>query len=109
MTNYKIGTMLIVSADIELNKGLFGDKTLVKKGTKIWIGPDNLAHYQDGSIQRLAEDSTVRGYDGEGITERIYMQLASRFPLNEFEEDYEISSKDIKDEIVYALEELGIC
>ena len=109
MANYKIGEMLILSADVEL-KDFLGDKTLVKnKGTKNWIGADGLAHYQDGSIQRLAEDSTVRGYDGEGITERIYMQLASRFPLNEFEEDYEISSKDIKDEIVYALEELGIC
>lgn len=108
MANFKIGTMLIVSADVEL-KDFFGDKTLVKKGTKIWIGADNLAHYQDGSIQRLAEDSTVRGYDGEGIAERIYMQLVSRFPLNEVEEDYEISSKDIKDEIVYALDELGIC
>ena len=108
MVNFKIGTMLIVSADIEL-KDFFGDKTLVKKGTKIWIGADNLAHYQDGSIQRLPEDFTIEGDDGEGIAERIYMQLASHFPLNEFEEDYEISSKDIKDEIVYALDELGIC
>ena len=108
MTDYKIGQMLILSADVEL-KDFLGDKTLINKGTKIWIGADGLAHYQDGTIQRLAEGSTVRGYDGEGIAERIYMQLASRFPLNELEEDYEISSKDIKDEIVYALDELGIC
>ena len=108
MVNFKVGEMMTLYANVEL-KDFLGNKTLAKKGTKIWIGADNLAHYHDGSIQRLAEDSTVRGYDGEGIAERIYMQLASRFPLNELEEDYEISSKDIKDEIVYALEELGIC
>lgn len=108
MADYKIGQMLKVSADIEL-KGFLGDKKFIKKGTKIWIGADKLAHYQDGSIQRLAEDLTVKGYDGEGIAKRIYLQLASHFPLNEFEEDYEISPNDIKDEIVYALDELGIC
>ena len=49
MANYKIGEMLRVSADVEL-KDFFGDKTLINKGTKIWIGADNLAHYQDGTI-----------------------------------------------------------
>ena len=114
MANYKIGTMLIVSADVEL-KDFFGDKTLVKKGTKIWIGADNLAHYQDGSIQCLAEDSTVRGYDDRGITERIFTQLKTDFPLAEMCEEYKdedgigIGYEDIKESIQYALDELGIC
>ena len=58
MADYKIGQMLKVSADVEL-KDFLGGKALVNKGTKIWIGADNLAHYQDGSIQCLAEGSTV--------------------------------------------------
>ena len=53
MADYKIGQMLKVSADVEL-KDFLGDKTLVKKGTKIWIGADNLTHYQDGTIKSRA-------------------------------------------------------
>ena len=68
MANYKIGEMLTVSADVELHKGFSGDKTLVNKGTKIWIGADNLAHYQNGTIQPLAEDSTVKGYSTNSRT-----------------------------------------
>lgn len=108
MANYKIGEMLIVSADVEL-KGFFGDKTLVNKGTKIWIGADNLAHYQDGTIQRLSEDSTVKGYNTKGITERILSQLKTDLPLDEMCEEYEIDFEDIRESIKYALEELGIC
>ena len=108
MTNYKIGTMLTVSADVEL-KDFLGDKTLVNKGTKIWIGADNLAHYQDSTIQPLPKDSTVKGYNTKGITERILSQLNTDFPLDEMCEEYEIKLKDIKDSIEYALEELGLC
>ena len=113
MANYKIGTMLIVSADIEL-KDFFGDKTLVKKGTKIWIGADNLAHYQDGSIQRLPEDFTIEGYDDRGITERIFAQLKTDLPLAEMCEEYKDEDgvgigEDIKESIQHALDELGLC
>lgn len=52
MANFKIGTMLRVSADIGL-KDFLGDKTLVNKGAKIWIGADNLAHYQDNVFQKI--------------------------------------------------------
>ena len=41
MADYKIGD----ECRLEF-KDFLGDKTLVKKGTKIWIGADNLAHYQ---------------------------------------------------------------
>ena len=114
MADYKIGQMLKVSADVEL-KGFFGDKKFIKKGTKIWIGADKLAHYQDGSIQRLAEDSTVKGYDDRGITEKIFAQLKTDLPIDEFcaehkdEDGIGICSEDIKESIQYALDELGIC
>ena len=69
MANYKIGTMLILSVDVGL-KDFLGDKTLVNKGTKIWIGADGFAHYQDGTIQPLPENVTVKGCDAKGITEK---------------------------------------
>lgn len=108
MANYKVGEMLRVSADVEL-KGFLGGKTLVNKGTKIWIGADNLAHYQDGTIQPLSEDSTVKGYDTKGITERILSQLKADLPFDEMCEGHGANLEDIRESIEYALEELGIC
>ena len=99
MANYKIGQMLILSADVEL-KDFLGDKTLINKGTKIWIGADGLAHYQDGTIQPLPENSTIKGYDTKGIAERILLQLKTDFPFD---------GTSIRDSIEFALEELGIC
>ena len=115
MANYKIGTMLILSADVEL-KDFLGDKTLVNKGTKIWVGADGLAHYQDGTIQPqpLPENSTIKGYDDRGITERIFAQLKTDLPLAEMCEEYKDEDvvwigEDIKESIKYALDELGLC
>ena len=98
MADYKIVEMFIVSADVEL-KNFLGDKTLVNKGTKIWIGADGLAHYQDGTIQPLPENSTIKGYDTKGIAERILLQLKADFPFDRI---------SVRDSIEYALEELGI-
>ena len=62
------------------------------------------------------EDSTVKGYDDRGITERIFAQLKTDFPLDEFCAEHTdkdririISFEDIKESIQYALDELGIC
>ena len=113
MANFKVGEMMTLYADVEL-KDFLGNKTLAKKGTKIWIGADNLAHYQDGSIQPLPENVTVKGYDDRGITERIFAQLKTDLPLVEMCKEYKDEDgvgigEDIKESIQYALEELGIC
>ena len=108
MADYKIGTMLILSADVEL-KDFLGDRTLVNKGTKIWVGADGLAHYQDGTIQSLPENVIVKSYDAKGITERILSQLKTDLPLDEMCEEYEVDFEYIRKSIEYALEELGIC
>ena len=105
--------MITLYADVEL-KDFLGNKTLEKKGTKIWIGADNLAHYQGGSIQPLPENVTVKGYDDRGITERIFAQLKTDLPLVEMCKEYKDEDgvgigEDIKESIQYALEELGIC
>lgn len=116
MVNFKIGEMITLYSNVEL-KDFLGNKTLEKKGTKIWVGADEFAHYQDGSIQPLSENVTIKGYDDRGITERIFTQLKTDFPLlDEFCVKYKdkdgiriISSEDIKESIQYALEQLGIC
>ena len=108
MANYKIGEMFIVSADVEL-KDFLGDKTLVKKGTKVWIGADGLAHYQDGTIQPLSENSTVKGCDAKGITEKILLQLKADLSFDEMRDEHKIDFGVIRDSIEYALDELGIC
>ena len=99
MVNFKVGEMMTLYSNVEL-KDFLGNKTLEKKGTKIWIGADNLAHYQEGSIQPLPENVTVKGYDTKGIAERILLQLKADFPFD---------GTNIRDSIEYALEELGIC
>ena len=109
MVNFKVGEMMTLYADVELK-----DKTLAKKGTKIWIGADSLAHYQNGSIQPLPENVTVKGYDDRGITERIFAQLKTDLPLAEMCEEYKDEDgvgigEDIKESIQHALKELGIC
>ena len=113
MVNFKVGEMMTLYADVEL-KDFLGDNTLEKKGTRIWVGADNLAHYQNGSIQPLPENVTVKGYDDRGITERIFAQLKTDLPLAEMCEEYKDEDgvgigEDIKESIQHALEELGIC
>ena len=105
--------MMTLYSDVEL-KDFLGNKTLANKGTKIWIGADNLAHYQNGSIQSLPENVTVKGYDDRGITERIFAQLKTDLPLVEMCKEYKDEDgvgigEDIKESIQHALEELGIC
>ena len=113
MVNFKVGEMMTLYADVEF-KDFLGDKTLAKKGTKIWVGADGLAHYQDGTIQPLPENSTIKGYDDRGITERIFAQLKTDLPLAEMCEEYKDEDgvgigEDIKESIQHALKELGIC
>ena len=108
MADSKIGEMFIVSTDVEL-KDFLGDKTLVKKGTKFWIGADGLAHYQDGTIQPLPENSTVKGCNAKGITEKILLQLKADLSFDEMCDEHEIDFGCIRDSIEYALDELGIC
>ena len=106
MPDYKIGQILTVKKDFEL-EGIFGTKFPVKKGSKIWIGADNLAHHLDGKIQPISSESTVKGYCTEGIAERVLTQLQCKFPIDEFCDDYEISREEIIEEIQYALEDIG--
>lgn len=107
MTKYNIGEILTYKEDAEL-EGLLGSKKKIKKGTKLYIGADNFAHYLDGIIQPLRKQDSVEGYSVGGIADWLYTWLSTRLPLDDFLEEYEIPEKDFKEHIEDALEELGM-
>ena len=73
------------------------------------IGADKLAyHIRDGMIQPIAKNIKVDGYDAEGFAEYLMIYLKNRYPLEEFFEDYDIDENDFKEEIEFALDEIGL-
>ena len=70
---YNIGQILTVKEDVTL-EGL-GTQKIVKKGSKIYIGADNLAHHRDGTIQPLGENTEVKGYSVSGLADFIWLYI----------------------------------
>ena len=108
MADYKIGEILTSTKDQELET-MFGDKTVIPKGSKVIIGADRLAHhFHDGEIQLISKDSTVQGYDPDGIAEYLFTFLSYVYPMNDMLDDYDISEDEFKKEIEYRLREIGL-
>ncbi len=106
---YKIGQILTSNCDVEVEKGISGEKVIIPKGNKIIIGADNLAHHlRNGMVQPFGENIEVKGYDTEGIAEFILSWMSRFYPLNEMFEDYEVDEKEFKSEMECALEEIGL-
>ena len=104
---YKIGEILESKKDVTVKKELSDEEIIIPKGNKIIIGADKLAHHlRDGMLQPLQEGSEVEGYDCEGLAEYLFLCLRAYLPLNEMLEDYEISEKEFREEIEYALDEI---
>lgn len=104
---YNIGQMLTANKDIEVEM-LFGEKRIIKKGTRIYIGANNFAHYTDGTIQPLGENAEVSGYSVTGLADFIWLYIRNNTPINEdMLEDYDESPECVKEAIMDALEELG--
>lgn len=109
-TIYSIGQKLTFKEDAELEKG-FGAKVTVKKGTAIFIGADSkrsFAHYLNGDIQPLSENSEVKGYSVSGLAEWIYEWVSRELPLDEMLEDYDETKERFVESVADALEELGM-
>ena len=103
---YRIGEILVTKENVELTSAISEKKTIVRKGTRIMIGADKLAHhFGTGIIQPLQDGDEVSGYDAEGIAKAIIYHLGVHFPLEEIFEDYDIDEEDFKDEIEFALQE----
>lgn len=104
---YNIGQVLTVSKDTEIERAL-GAKEVLKKGTKIYIGADNFAHYRDGTIQPLG-DTEVKGYSVSGLAELIWLYIRNNTPVDEsLLEGYDETPDCVKEAIMDALEELGM-
>lgn len=105
---YKIGQILTSNQDVEVEKALSDEKVVIPKGNKIIIGADKLAHHIcNGMIQPLG-NAEVKGYDTEGLAEYLLIILKAHFPLADMLENYDIEEKDLKDEIEYALDDIGL-
>lgn len=105
-TIYNIGQILTVKEDVTL-EGL-GTKKTVKKGSKIYIGADNLAHHRDGTIQPLGENTEVKGYSVNGLADFIWLYIRNHTPVEEeLLAEYGETPDCIKNAIMDALEELG--
>lgn len=108
-TQYKIGQILTSKHEIEVETAISGKKVKIPAGNKVIIGADKLAHHiRDGMIQPIAKNIKVDGYDAEGLAEYLMIYLKNRYPLEEFFEDYDIDENDFKEEIEFALDEIGL-
>ncbi|MBQ8234510.1 MAG: hypothetical protein IJZ36_02880 [Bacilli bacterium] len=108
MTKYKVGQILVSKEEMEIEKGISGEKVKIPKGNKIIIGADKLAHHLKNSfIQPLQEDSEVSGYDKEGLAEYIYLWLRNHFEIDEMLENYDNTKEDFIDFLVEGLDNIG--
>lgn len=104
---YNIGQILTAQKDMEVER-CFGEKDIIKKGTKIYIGADNMAHHADGTIQPLSKNLEVQGYSVSGLANFIWNYIKKFTPINEdVLEEYDETPDSIKDVIMDALEKLG--
>lgn len=107
-TTYKVGQLLVAKNDIPIEMALSGETKVVRKGSKVIIGADKLAHHFDGCIQSLSKDTTVEGHDATGLAEWIMNCLHNAIPcLTEALEDYEVNAEEVQSAIESALEEVG--
>ena len=107
-TTYKIGQLFVVKSDIPVEMALSGETKVVRKGSKVIIGADKLAHHFDGCIQPLSKDAIVEGHDATGLAEWITYCLYNAIPwLTEALEDYDVNAEEVQSAIEGALEEIG--
>ena len=108
MAEYKIGQILTSKEDVEVEKALSGEKVVIPKGNKIIIGADGFAHHiKNGMIQPLQKGSEVKGYDSNGIAEYLYMALRCCLPLDEMLENFDITERELIEQIEYCLDDIG--
>lgn len=107
---FSIGDVFEVTEDYKAGAVLLNEEVTIPEGEKIIIGADKLAHHiSSGMISPIEKDSTVEGYNAEGIAKYICLFLRSylAFDLDEMLEGYDLTMNDLADEIQYALEEIG--
>lgn len=105
--NYEIGQVLVANQDIELERGITGEKVAIRAGTKTYVGADRFAHHTNGFIRHFPESTSIEGYDVDGIAEWVFNYIYRQLPLDVALEEAEISHEEFKEYIAEALQELG--
>lgn len=105
---YKVGQIITSTGEVELETFLSGKMVKIPAGNKVIIGADKLAHHiYGGMIQPISDEIEIKGYDANGLAEYLMFYLKNEYPLEEFFEDYDIEESDFKDELEFALDEIG--
>ena len=102
-----IGQKITFTEDAEVEK-CFGTKDLIKKDSVAWVGVDGLIHHKNGMLQKLSDQEEVNGYSVAGLSDYIWLYIRNHTCIDEnLLQDYDDSSKNVKDAISNALEDLG--
>lgn len=104
---YAIGQKLVFTEDAKIEKA-FGEKEIIKKGTRIFVGADRFAHHLNGYLQPISEDSEVKGFSVNGIAEWLYEYLNRDYYLEEMLGGNGTTKEEFMESIADALEELGM-
>lgn len=105
---YKIGQILVLNTDIEVERALSRKKVVIPKGNKIIVGADKLAHHiSNGMIQPFPEGTEFEGYNTTDLAKYLVRFLKIRFPLVDMMESYDVDEKELRDEIEIAFDEIG--
>jgi len=106
---HKIGEEIRVVRDYEIETILSENKLQVKEGDKGFIDSSGSIHYTSGQargkIHRLREVE-VKGYDYENIAKMLWKRLKSQFEIEEFLGDYDVSEKDVLEELEEVLSDI---
>jgi len=98
----KIGQQIAIADNFEIESAFGNNKLQVKQDDKGFVDSKGMIHYTSGQargkIQKF-EDIKVKGYDHENIAKMIFKRIKNEFGLSEYLEDYEISEKDLVNEI----------
>ena len=107
---FSIGDVFEVTETYKGKSVLSNEEVTIPEGEKIIIGADKFAHHiGSGMISPIGGDSTVEGYNAEGIAKYICLFLRAHlaFDLDKMLEEYNLTINELADEIKYALEEIG--
>lgn len=123
--HYKMGQILVLKEETEVELENFEEKRKVPDdtkiidfvskekikipaGNKIIVGADKMAHHMSIELtQPISKKIEINGYDPEGIAEYLVSYLEREYPMEEFFEHCDIERNDFRDAFEFALSKIG--
>lgn len=104
MKEFKIGQEIVFTEDLMAKKALSEEGTLIKKGTKAYVGADKMLHFLNEDIMPM--DTEPKGYDRQSIATQIATRLLYCVPMfEEHLEEVDTTLEELIEEIDYILNE----